>query len=96
MIDLLAILYAVGIQFRRGGWWYLILPVTLVALVVDVIANYTTLALLTQDFPRKGEWTFSTRLKRLCAEAPLADRGLYREIVYKLNRIDPTGCHIQL
>lgn len=35
-------------------------------LLVDVWANYTTLAALFWDIPRKGEWTFSKRLPRLC------------------------------
>lgn len=62
---LLALLYPIAVQAERGGWWRLVAPVTLVALVIDVIANYTELALLTWDRPRKGEWTFSQRLNRL-------------------------------
>lgn len=62
---LLALLYPIAIQYERGGWWYLLAPVTLLALLIDVVANYTELALLTWDLPRRGEWTFSTRCKRL-------------------------------
>lgn len=62
---ILALLYPIAIQVERGGWWNLLAPVTLLALVIDVIANYTELALLTWDWPRAGEWTFSTRVKRL-------------------------------
>lgn len=67
---LLWCLYVVGIQFERvalGGsrWWYCVLPVTFVALLLDVLLNYTVLVVLTWDVPRVGEWTFSDRLARL-------------------------------
>jgi len=65
MTFLLAILYPIAVQAERGGWWLIVTPVTFVALILDVVANYTELALITWDFPTKGEWTFSTRLKRL-------------------------------
>lgn len=45
--------------------WALAIPVVLSAITLDIILNYTLLALLTWDFPRKGEWTFSQRLSRL-------------------------------
>ena len=65
MTILLILLYPIAIQYERGGWWRVMAPVTLLALAIDVIANYTELALLTWDFPMKGEYTFSTRCKRL-------------------------------
>lgn len=43
----------------------MMVPTALFTLVVDALANYTELALLTLDFPNTGEWTFSHRLKRL-------------------------------
>lgn len=65
MSILLFLLYPIAIQYERGGWWVLVIPLTLLALVIDVFANYTELAVLTWDFPRKGEYTFSTRCQRL-------------------------------
>ena len=65
LTTLLLILFPVAVQYERGGLWWLIAPVTFVALVIDVLANYTELALLTWDFPRRGEYTFSNRLRRL-------------------------------
>lgn len=41
-------------------------PLLLVAFLADVLANYGGLALLFYDFPKRGEWTFSKRLPRLC------------------------------
>jgi len=65
MTILLALLYPIAVQYERGGWWRLLAPVTFPTLVIDVIANYTELALITWDFPAKNEWTFSTRVQRL-------------------------------
>ena len=62
---LLAFMYPLAVQYERGGWWHVLAPFTLLALVIDVLANYTELALLTWDFPKRNEFTFSTRLKRL-------------------------------
>jgi len=65
MTLLLALLYPLAIQGLRGGFWRVLLPLTALAWVVDVIANYTELALLTWDFPRGKEYTFSDRCLRL-------------------------------
>lgn len=62
---ILALLYPIAVQYERGGWWRLVFPVTLVALIIDVWCNYTELALITWDWPAKREYTFSTRLLRL-------------------------------
>lgn len=94
MTLLLWILYPIAIQFERRGWWYCVLPVTIFALIVDVIANYTELALLTWDFPRRNEWTFSQRLSRLRYNEDW--RGtVARYLVRVLDAIAPSGKHIQ-
>lgn len=90
---LLALLYPIAIQYERGGWWYLLAPVTLLALVIDVIANYTELALLTWDFPRRGEWTFSKRLRRLSLLPGWRSTAARWCIAYT-DFFDPDGYHI--
>ena len=66
MISLaLALLYPVAIQYKRGGAWVALLPIALVTAIIDVIANYTELALLTWQMPLRTEATFSQRLPRL-------------------------------
>lgn len=65
MTLILALLYPLAVQYKRGGWWLLVAPVTFAALIIDIWCNYTELALITLDFPARGEWTFSTRLQRL-------------------------------
>ena len=49
----------------RGGLWWLLAPVAIIAWPLDVLLNYTVLAAITWDFPRAGEITFSQRLSRL-------------------------------
>jgi len=97
MIDLLLILLKPGLLCLSNPkrYWYM-LPLLALAWVVDMLANWTTLSLVTGDgFPRRGEWTFSQRLPRLCRTAG-PDMLLYIEIAMKLNRIDPLHTHIEL
>jgi len=93
-IFLLLPLYAIGIQIERGGWWRVLMPVTVLALILDALLNFTELALLTLDFPGWGEWTFSTRLKRLKTEenwrGPMA-----KYIARGLDAIAPSGQHVE-
>ena len=93
MSILLALLYPIAIQFERGGWWLVVLPVTVVALVIDIIANYTELALLTWDWPRRGEWTFSTRCQRLQHDSGWRGR-IGRLVRDYTNYWDPQHDHI--
>lgn len=97
MISLLLLwpLYIVGIQYERGGWWRVLLPVTLVAAALDVILNYTELALLTWDKPRHGEYTFSMRLERLQRRGDW--RGKLARFIekYMLGPFDPDGYHVK-
>jgi hypothetical protein len=94
MTILLALLYPLAIQYERGGWWRIIAPVTVLALLIDVIANYTELSLAFWEWPRYGEWTFSTRLNRLITWEDW--RGsVARPIAAVLNYIAPSGKHIE-
>lgn len=93
MTLLLWILFPIAIQYERGGLWGVFLPITVIALVIDIIANYTELALLTMDFPKKGEWTFSSRLARLQHNEDW--RGSFAQYITKiLDAIAPSGKHI--
>lgn len=90
---LLLPLYCVAIQHERGGLWKLCYIAVLPALFVDVLLNYTELALLTLDFPKWGEWTFSSRLKRLKdSQTWRGSVALYLKKV--LDNIAPSGVHI--
>lgn len=85
--------YPLAIQVERGGVWLVLAPLTLIALWADIVANYTTLALLTWDLPAKGEYTFSTRVKRL--QYYPGWRGKFARLVRDYtNFFDPQGDHI--
>ena len=93
MSILLAFLYPIAIQSERGIWYEILLTLILIlpiTLILDICANYTELALLTWDFPRVGEYTFSKRLERLQYTAPR-----YAKLVSILNTISPSGKHIK-
>lgn len=91
----LAILYIPAIQHERGGGWKWMAPVTIVAVVLDAYLNYTTFAAYTWDSPRKQEYLFSQRCKRLVFDKGW--RGLIARLVARYtNKFDPTPPHIPL
>lgn len=94
MTLLLIMLYPIAVQYERGGWWRVVAPITVLALVIDVAANHTELSLAVWEWPRAGEWTFSTRLERLIREQGW--RGdVARPVARILNFIAPSGRHIK-
>ena len=93
-IFILLPLYFISIQYERGGFWKLLFPIAVLAFIIDVVLNYTELALLTLDIPRKGETTFSKRLARLRYNTDW--RGSFaRYITTCLDAIAPSGKHIK-
>lgn len=63
-MSLILLIFApLALQYERGHTW--LLPIAALFFLLDVIANYTELALLTWDWPQPGEYTFSKRLSRL-------------------------------
>ena len=94
-IPLAWVLYAVGIQYQRGGWWRVCIAFALPALLLSALLNYTLLALVFWDVPRRGEYTFSERLRRLI-RAPGWRGKLARLVKEKLlDPFDPDGVHIK-
>ena len=90
---ILLAVYPAAIQFERGGWWRLLFWLYYPAAVLDVLLNYTVLALYTWDFPRAGEYTFSRRLSRLLLRS---DWRRWFAVVLKsfLDYFDPKGIHV--
>jgi len=69
------------------------LPLTLLALVLDVLANYTELAYVF-GWPEKGDYTASKRFKRMMNSDPLPSRRELARIVYVfLDGCEPDGKH---
>lgn len=87
MFLLLALMYPLAVQYEVREWRWLA-PITLTALVVDVVSNYSDLAVLTWDFPRRGEYTFSQRLVRL-QYGNRWQRFIARAVIPYLNYFDP-------
>lgn len=95
MIDLLIILLVPALKAVEGGsknplHWL----AAIIAWLVDMLIAHTTWALVA-GFPRKGEWTVSHTLERLCCDFDNPDVLLYIEVARKINRVSPTGRHIK-
>jgi hypothetical protein len=93
---LMLVLYTVGIQYERKNKYEVAFKcVAALALVLDVILNWTLFALYLWDWPkyRLHEWTLSTRLVRLNLD--LGWRGVIsRGLSVVLNYIAPSKIHI--
>ena len=100
-IPALWLLYPIAIQYERArlgqGWgWWSCLVFVVPALIIDVVVNWTSLALIFGR-PRFGEWTFSTHLVRICAFATVSwQRTTVRTIALILNAIAPSGMHVPI
>ena len=89
----LFLLYFFGVQYKRGSAWNLFRVVAAVALVVDVLAYYTTWTMLLWDLPRRGEYTLTQRLHRL-RDSDTGWRGdVSRYLCRVLDAIEPDGKH---
>ena len=94
MIDILILLLKPSLLWESDPrrYWYLT-PVVLVAVIADIIAAHSAWAAIA-GWPRKGEWTISHTLERLCVTAG-EDQMLYISIARKINRLAPGGRHIK-
>lgn len=57
--------YIVAINYEKGGWWNLLVPLAIKAVWLDIKLNYTLFSLFMSDKPREGEYTISKHLERL-------------------------------
>jgi hypothetical protein len=57
--------YIVAINFERGGWWNLLVPMAIKTGAVDIFLNYTSFRVLMWSKPGPGEYTISKHLERL-------------------------------
>lgn len=94
MIDILILLLKPALlwESNKARYWYLV-PVALVAWVADMIAAHTTWVPIA-GWPRRGEWTISHTLERLCLESA-PDQMFYISLARKINRMAPGGRHIK-
>ena len=87
-------LYIIGIQYLRGGWWRVLVPVAALALALDLVLNYTLFAVLMLAWPREGVYTFSRRLSRLKRATGWRKAVAVYVSEYLLDPFDPSGRHV--
>lgn len=75
-----AITFPFTIQVKRGGWWRLLAPFTLLTAISDVIANYTELSFVF-GFPHKGDYTITRRFRRMEQSDPLVSRRDFAKLI---------------
>lgn len=92
---LLTVVYPLGIQYERGGWFRVLLPFYALAAVLSVTVNVTWFSLVVWELPRKGEITTSQRCERLVFSSGWPG-VLARSIARYTNLFDPTPPHIAL
>lgn len=85
--------YPIVIQYKRGGfWWVLAIPGVLVWLI-DVIANYTEWAIVF-GWPAKGDHTITNRLKTMLVSDPFESRRAFAlGVLTVLDACEPDGKH---
>jgi hypothetical protein len=89
----LLITYPLVIQYKRGGLWLALAPLTAVALLLDVVANYTEWA-VALGRPARGDYTISKRIKTMMQDhAHPARVELARLVQIYLDACEPDGVH---
>lgn len=98
------LLYTIGIQYQREGWWTWVRGVCKVvagfALLLDFLLNWTLFSVYLWELPlsapkvAKTEWTLSDRLERLVLESGWR-AAIGRPLARLLNWIAPPG-HIHI
>lgn len=87
-----AITFPVAIQYKQGGLYWLLAPLALLVWVVDVVANYTELALIF-GWPEEGDHTISARVRRMRTSPIEARRDLAALLQTYLDACEPDGKH---
>jgi len=75
--------------------WILAFPLIVIALILDVLLNFTVFAVLLWDFPKPKEWTFSQRLNRLVRNDDWRGSVARWVAASLLDPYDPSGKHIK-
>ena len=93
MIDLLIILLRPALLCVEAKQ-YRYAPIAIIAWVIDMVLAHTTWALIA-GWPKRGEWTISHTLERLCQDYQHDDHALFVQVAKKINRVSPTRDHIK-
>lgn len=87
-----AFTYPVIIQYKRGGAWWLLLPLAAVVLLLDVLANYTEWVLIF-GLPRRKDWTITARIRTMHRDRFYSRRRLAAAVQVYLDACEPDGVH---
>lgn len=87
-----AITYPPFIQYKRGGFWRVLAPFAALVWLIDVIANYTEMALVF-DWPERGDHTITARVRRMRTSPLESRRELARLLQIYLDACEPDGTH---
>jgi len=89
---LTALAYPAAIQFKRGGAWVVLAPFAAFVWLIDVIANYTEVALVF-DWPERGDYTITARVRRMKSSPLESRRELAKLMQIYLDACEPDGRH---
>ena len=87
-----ALTYPLAIQFKRGGLWQALAPFAAFVWLIDVIANYTEMALVF-DWPQPGDHTITARVRRMKSSPLESRRELAKLLQIYLDACEPDGKH---
>ena len=87
-----ALAYPLAIQYKRGGFWRVLAPFGLLVWLIDVLANYTEMALVF-DWPEKGDHTITARVRRMHYSPLNSRRELAALLQIYLDACEPDGKH---
>lgn len=94
VVVLMYVLFAVGIQFFRGGWYKVLVVVLVPAFVLDLLLNYTLLPLFLWRRPSPGDHTISQTLGELYSDTGWRGDLAFFIGVKWLDPLDPRGQHV--
>ena len=87
-----AVLYPIAITYKKGGLFAPLKALALITALIDVLANYTELALIF-GWPREGEYTITRRIRRMHFDEVAARRKLAELVQVYLDAAEPDGKH---
>lgn len=84
--------YPLGIQYKQGGLYWACAPFAALIWLIDVLANYTEMALVF-GWPESGDHTISARVRRMRNSPLESRRNLAALLQTYLDACEPDGKH---
>lgn len=87
-----ALSYPIAIQYKRGGFWNILAPFTVLVLLLDILAAYLEWSLVFGK-PRPGDHTITQRIKTMHSDEASSRREFARLVQVYLDVCEPDGKH---